>query len=286
MINVKFSILLPYFERPEQLRASLLSFSKLYRGMPLEVVIVDDGSKEELRPVIPENLGFPVTLVTLSEKDGINPCVPYNVGARHAQGQILVLSSPETCHIRSIFKTEIWDSFTEDTYLLFPVFAVTNPDLNARLAKAKDVGQSEVILEEILATQEKLTTPLGYRGYSFASPNGSWYCHPEFRPTGLNFLSAISRSSFENLGGFDERFRKGTGFDDLEFRNRIHVGHKFLYLEDLYGLHLEHEVVAHKNEFRQEINSNRNLYLFTKVFRRLRQKYWGEAPSSVRIIEG
>lgn len=284
MSHIKYSIILPYFERPEQLRASLLSFSLLYANKPLEVVIVDDASTPALRPIVPKGLGFPVTVVTLTTKNGINPCLPYNVGVRHANGEILILSSPETCHVRDIFTSAVWQNFGKSDYLLFQVFAATNPGVNDLFLAAESTNAITKCIQHVLEHEKSLTNPLGYRGYDFSSASGSWYCHPEFRRSGLNFLSAIHRSSYEHLQGFDERFRTGTGFDDLEFRDRLAKRHTFHYSNELIGIHLEHEVVAHKPQFRKPINSNRNLYTWAKIVPRRRGTNWGSGQAVVQIF--
>lgn len=71
MLEIKYSFILPYFERPAQLNATLWSFSALYAGLPIEVVVVDDGSDEHLRPQISSFLGFPVKVITLLEKKAL-----------------------------------------------------------------------------------------------------------------------------------------------------------------------------------------------------------------------
>jgi glycosyltransferase involved in cell wall biosynthesis len=283
--DIEYSIILPYFERPRQLKASLESFSNLYKDSAIEVIIIDDGSSDEGKPVIPSNLGFEVTLLTIKFKDGINPCVPYNVGVRYSRGRVLILSSPETCHIRNIFHETAWELFQESTYILFPVFAVTNIDMNKRIADAQGKTELEHVFVEIRGNESALTEPLGHRGYTFASPNGSWYCHPIHRPTGLNFLSALTKSSYERMGGFDERYRFGTGYDDMEFRDRLRRTHEFRYASELAGLHLEHEIVADKPSFKRPINSNRRLYVFSKIFPRFRKNSWGKSKVTVQHFD-
>lgn len=190
------------------------------------------------------------------------------------------MSSPETTHIRSIFDSEIWQEFSENSYLVFQVFAVTDPGINHDFLKITNVDESKRMMNFVKSREEHLTHPLGHKGYAFASANGSWYAHPEHRRTGLNFLSVIHRASYERLQGFDERFRRGTGFDDLEFRDRLLKTHSFRYSTELVGIHLEHEVVAHKQEFKQPINSNRNLYWYSKNLKRAKTTSWGDSPMS------
>ena len=49
----------------------------------------------------------------------------------------------------------------------------------------------------------------------------SWYNHSQFRQAEYHFLSCMTRKDLYDLGGFDEAFANGLGFDDNEFITRI-----------------------------------------------------------------
>ena len=106
----KVSIILPYYNRKRLLMRSLTSFEELYAPFGdelynLEIVIVDDSSDEENRlEDLVKMFDLNIKLIRLENKNGINPCYPYNVGVRESSGDIIILSSPETFHTTDMFK--------------------------------------------------------------------------------------------------------------------------------------------------------------------------------------
>ena len=260
---MRVSIILPYYNRKELLRTSLQSFQKWYASdrHRLEIVIVDDGSApdQQLDDLV---AGFQVPLdillVKLPPKQSlveVNPCYPYNVGVRASSGDIIVLSSPETFHTASIFAmTNDFDRLENDTYLLFSVFCCTNQALtNEIVARDFEIGDRAPFFDG-----------LGAKGRaSFNNANGSWYVcslqnsplkkslilfhrylHSRYRETKLNFLSALTRQTYSAIGGFDERYRNGTGFDDNDFLERLSTKLRATYYYDeMFAIHVDHSVV-------------------------------------------
>lgn len=256
--NARVSIILPYFERPDLLSASLRSFQTLYSTSQVEVVIIDDASRFDLRPTFPHDFSLPIKLVTIVNKDGINPCTPINAGVRAASGDLILLSSPEIVHTRSIFsrgedtipsKTECW---------FYNVFAITNQSINSELIKT---NTHKDFMRIYSTFEDDLEKDLGLNGYIWANSFGSWYSHSIHRRTDLNFLSLMQRDSFLRVGGFNERYRRGSGFDDNEFRRRLVTwGFSFKYLDSSPAIHLYHEEVSTRADFNFGINSNERLY--------------------------
>jgi len=254
------SIILPYYNRKELLKLTLDSFQYFYSGNPnLEIVIVDDFSNDANRiEDLCAQYDLKFQLVRIENKTGINPCYPYNVGVRKSTGDIVVLSSPETLHTTNMF--EISDNFrnlNDRTYLQFSVFCLTDEI-------SKDVISSDAWFYNKLdfINRQKLLfyENLGERGYSFNNSYGSWYTHSRVHPSCLNFFSALTRDNYYKLGGFDERFRSGTGYDDVEFRDRVLklVDHT-VWVDDAVAIHMDHEMVGNK------INTNEDLFNRTQL---------------------
>lgn len=256
--NIRVSIILPYFERPEVLAVSLNSFQALYSESQVEVVIIDDGSRPELQPFFPVGFTLPTKLVTIRNKDGINPCTPINIGVSVASGELILLSSPEIVHTNSILSAIDESGVGAKECWFFNVFALTSHALNSRLI----ASESHWSFMEVYNTfNSELDKDLGCNGYSWANSFGSWYSHPVYRRTDLNFLSLMRRESFSKIGGFNERYRNGSGFDDNEFRRRmISRGFQFKYKESTAAIHLMHEEVSTRSDIDIGINSNEKLY--------------------------
>lgn len=239
------SIVLPYYNRKELLKLTLDSFQHFYSGNPdLEVVVVDDASGAINRV---ENLcseyNLKLQLVRIENKTGINPCYPYNVGVRKSSGDMIILSSPETFHTTNMF--EVSNKFldlNDVTYLQFSVFCLTDKTFQKVLGSNISFREK---LNFICQQKSLFYENLGERGYAFNNSYGSWYTHSKIRPSCLNFFSALTRDSYYRLGGFDERFRFGSGYDDAEFRDRVlKLVDYTIWIDNALAIHMDHEVVG------------------------------------------
>ena len=270
-----FSVIMPHFERPDLLRASLIAMETKYVEVPFEVVIVDDVSAPNLRPIVPPSLSFDVTVVTLSQKTGINPCVPYNVGAKVALGEYLVLTSPEIVPVRNVL-LEVERELSEarirtrtHPYVLFDVFGLTDKDIARNILRSSQQLSKTSIMEETLegiSAKEPLFLEPGLNlRQPWSNEFGSWYHHAKLKPSNLNFLSVIKRSDYIALGGFCERYRRGTGYDDLEFRNRVLRKLNLIQIQGLAAVHLDHEEVSSRPDINMPFNSNKKVYWSMKL---------------------
>jgi glycosyltransferase involved in cell wall biosynthesis len=271
-----FSILMPYFERPTQLKVSLLGMEALYARGSFEVVIVDDGSRDGFKPEVPEKLSFDVKIVTLKEKSGINPSVPYNVGASVSDGDFLVLTSPEIVPVLDVLSEarRILSQSTSragSSYVLFDVFALTHAEiLDEVMRLSEEPLQIEKVHQSLrnLLSLEKLFEEAGPDLQKpWSNSLGAWYQHHKLKASDLNFLAIIPKVKYFEAGGFCEQYRKGTGYDDLDFRDRIRRKLKLVRNPGLAAVHLHHEEVSTRPDIKLSINSNRNRYWVKRVFR-------------------
>jgi len=267
----KVSIVLPYFNRKNLLYNTLESFSKFYRDENIEVVIVDDGSSEDQRlEQMVKKYPFDINLIRIEGNNDVNPCYVYNVGVRHSVGDIIVLSSPETFHTSNMFKvTNNFKELNDKTYLLLSVFCLTDPTLKLIM---EDMNVDfDTKLNHIEGCRNAFYLNLGCHGYPFNNDYGSWYLHSIYRKSGLNFFSVLSRNLYNKISGFDERFRKGTGCDDEEFRVRVfeEVDDIFYYDESV-AIHVDHALVREGNPI-----SNSNLFKQTRKDKYQHNDKWG-----------
>lgn len=237
------SVLLPYYNRKEYLEVSLDSFTHFYSGQDIEFIIVDDGSdpRHQLNGVVDQYDKINIKLIRLDNKIGANPSRPYNVAARHAKGEILILSSPETIHTKSILnEANLFDGMSYNDYLCFSVFCPTQPAVTSRLLAKETFDQKLSYIDSIRNSfhTEVGSPPLA----SFANQHGSWYLHSTHRPSHLNFLTAICARKYNDLCGFDERF-VGTGYDDNEFLDRVLPNALIKYYDGFEAIHVNHPPV-------------------------------------------
>lgn len=192
------SLILPYWDRQEAADKALKSL-EIYKDLDLEIIVVDDGNKIPFKtPDSPLN----IRVITLPRKDIPKSCVtPWNRGVDEAKGDIVILSCIEILHEEPI------------------------------------IAQMKQQLEEI-----------GRNGYVLASawcPEfNEWHCHSSIRTprnvwgTGLSFFGMMYKGMYKRVGGYNEKYRDGAGYEDNDFINRmLSSGAQFKIRDDLKVIH-------------------------------------------------
>jgi len=251
---------LPYYNRKNLLKLTLDSFQYFYaNNADLEIVIIDDGSNVENKiDDIITLYNLNIKLITIKNKNGINPCYVYNVGVRESSGDILVLSSPETLHTTNMFTvSNNFNELNDATYVQFSVFCLTDMKFKEYLLSVKNNFCNK--LEYIEQNNHLFYEDLGVNTDYFNNVYGSWYIHSKICPSSMNFFSAITRKTYYTLSGFDERFRYGVGYDDEEFANRVvNTVDNIVWIDNAVAIHIDHEIVA-------PLSNMCNLTLFNEV---------------------
>ena len=221
MKNKKLSIVMAYHNRPVHLRNTLESYSELYNDIKddFEIIIVDDSSEYEddlLEVVADFNLDIKTKYIDRIDKEVRNPCVPYNIAISMASGDYVNLTNPENAHIKPILKHAL-DHMNHGKYLVYGC-------LNLRTCPPsyKD-----------LMTNLKI--------YTYQNLEQAWYQHSRFKNRLLHFCTVINRDELIKIGGFDERFADGSGYDDNDLIQTI-VSNDILVdtVDDYYCGHQDH----------------------------------------------
>lgn len=178
----------------------------------IEIVIVDDASGDDhrLESVICDfDLNIKLIRIDPNDKKWVNPCVPFNIGFKNATGDLIIFQNPECMHIGDIVSVSR-NLIKSNLYLNFGCYStdkVTSEKLSF-LSKF-DIGHVRNVLN-----------PMVNRAPIVDGEN-AWYNHPIYRPSGLHFCSAIMKDDLVDLGGFDELYSQGVGYDDNELIVRI-----------------------------------------------------------------
>lgn len=257
-----FSIIVPTYRRPEQLRECLRSLANLaYPRDRFEVIVVDDASPVPPREVVGECYGrLPVRL--LEQRHG-GPAVARNTGARAAQGD--------------------WLAFTDDDCLVasdwLRVFHTRLEAAPTALIGGRTVNDCS---DNPYSAVSQLLTDCLYHYYDR---------HPQC----LRFVTsnnlAMARSRFLEVGGFDETFPLAAG-EDREFCARW----------TRHGLPIRVEtdaLVRHRHRltlggfWRQQFGYGRGAYRFRQACLRAEQRgyaigrgFWAEALRSCLSATG
>lgn len=193
------SLILPYWDRQEAADKALALLAEQYVGLDIEVVIVDDGNRV---PFLVPALPLEITVVRLPAKsEPKSPCTPWNAGVKAARGDIIILSCIEVLH--------------------------TTPVIQAMVEQLRAAGQMGYVLAA-----------------AWCPDDGIWHCHSSVKvPTcpdgsGIGFCSALHKDLYQAVGGFDEKYRDGAGYEDRDFIWRLHkAGAKFITRDDLVVVH-------------------------------------------------
>jgi len=199
------SVIFPYWNRLEVTREALDAMAKVYGGVDMEVVVVDDGSAEAFS--VDREYPWSVRVLRLPAKDvAKNPCVPINYGVSKSQGDYLVITNPEVLHHMQAL-----------------------PKMRDEL---ETLGKDGYVLASAWCEEER-------KWHCHPSISGitlHGVKHPE--GSGLHFCAMLHRSLWDKSGGFDETYREGAGYDDNDFVMRLgKVGAKFKILRDVIVQH-------------------------------------------------
>lgn len=204
---MKYSVVIPVFERHDEVRELLDSLS-LQDDKNFEVVIVDDGSKVPCEEIV---LGYKDRLdIHFYYKTNSGPGASRNYGIERAKGEYIVLFDSD-CVIPS-------DYFTKVT-----AFLKTNPLDCYGGPDAADASFSDVQKAINYAMTAFITTG-GIRGQKKQLDN--------FQPRSFNM--GFKRSIYDDVGGF-RTIHPGED-PDLSYRI-INAGYKVGLIADAYVYH-------------------------------------------------
>ena len=173
MKSYKLSIVVPVYNRPDELLALLNTLVDQTRAVD-EVVVVEDGSSEDSSSVV-ARFTDQLSLVYLT-KPNTGPGDSRNYGMRHATGDYFIILDSD-CELPSGYIAAIHDSLA-----LNPVDFFGGPDAAA--------DEFSDLQKAISFSMTSVLTTGGIRGGS----------HKKFEPRSFNM--GLSRKAFESSGGF------------------------------------------------------------------------------------
>lgn len=199
-LSKSISLVITYLNRKNQLRNTLRSIEQYDHD--IEIIIIDDGSTdgEDINCFKNDQ----IKIITMKNKTWINPCIPFNVGFKEAKGDVIIFQCAECIHIGNIVGN-VLSNISENTYLNYSTLSI-DKTLTQRIFNGED-------------TYNVVSPHLN--DYINANGGTGWYNHPKYRPEMLHFCSAIMKKDLYKLGGFDERYSDGLGYDDYDLIHRI-----------------------------------------------------------------
>jgi len=205
MLNTDIAICTPYWERSEHLRHTLESYEKMgyfdkekMQGLTVGVSICDDGSVKDPAPTQRTN-PYIETVYLPREVDN--------------QGRWLDPCVPINAAVRSTSA---------------PLIVLTEPEVYHVEPVLLEMSQMMTSEKDVIVCPCRVT---GQRGHE-------WYAHPVHKPRHSWWFWMQSRELFEAMGGWDESYRWGIGWDDddtLEAEREL--GAQYKWLTDKHVVH-------------------------------------------------
>jgi len=229
-----FSVIIPTYNRPKQISRCLKSLNnQLLNYHEWEVIVVDDGSREDIKTMI-ENLPLNYSCVYFYQENS-GPATARNSGVSRATGRYLVFIDDD-CEADRSWLVNLKKNMEPGT--LYGGRTINK--LSANIFSET----SQLLVNYLYKTL--MGTPL-----MFFTTN--------------NF--AIDRESFLGCGAFNTEFPLAAG-EDREFSIRYrHLGYKLKYAPDALVLH------SHRHTFRsflrQHFNYGRSSHIFRVIMKKL-----------------
>ena len=232
------SIVMTSHERSKQVYFTLDTISKSkYKNV--QVILVDDSQADPVDSARLHEYNMMIELVKINrdKKCWSNPCINYNIGFEFVKGGKVIIQNSEVCHIGDVL-SYINEKVKDEIYYVFDVKASRNMDTN-----------------EIIYRKSELTTTI-YNEDLW----DSWYQHYNHRNVQYHFLCALTKFTFDKIGGFSYDYSFGSCYDDNDLLLKIYMQNiTFMNIyNDIHqigGIHLFHGYnMPDKRAYSSELN--------------------------------
>jgi len=219
--GIKYSIIMPYINRPVLLHNTLLSYHHWYSGRKdWEAVIIRDSKCDnpgDAQSVVDHWIGMGLNINMLDfDGSGIySPAPLFNFAAENASGEFIVLTNPEQFH---------------------------NSDILAGMDQEFKRGQDQYVVCACISMPQRPLQARRMRKFTPLKEKGErWVQHSVHRPMLYHFCSALSKDNYFKCGGFAPEFGPGFCFDDDDFRESVReLGIPIVQRDDLITAHQWH----------------------------------------------
>jgi glycosyltransferase involved in cell wall biosynthesis len=247
---MKVSIVSAYYNR-KHLLINTLNTIKKTSHTDYEMIVVDDCSDDEHRI---ESLVYDYSflkVIRLERKDKwySNPCIPFNIGFKNVTGDVVIIQNPECLHVGDVI-SDVIENIEENNYFSYSCYSVNEDTTN----NLKNYDLTEKNIKDNIIFNNRTVGSDGDSG---------WYNHPIFRPKGYHFTSAIMKKNLDELGGFDERYAYGIGYDDDEFLRRISQRYNIKFIENPFTIHQYHYNISNNYTIEnasEKVQINKNIF--------------------------
>jgi len=224
---MKLSIVIPYYNRKSLLLNVLKSIEHYSKGYDTEIIIVDDGSDKK------HEVDFDFIDYKLIRLERANiwrgACIAYNIGFKAAMGDVIMINSSEVVHMGNVIGY-VFKNMTPDKYIAFSTY---------------------------MANEDELLDKLIF--------NNFWGVHSSVGNS-IPYCAVIGKEKMDILGGYDERFAKGIGFDDYDFTDRIYnLGLKMIIIDKPFVVHQWHKPTEYSNTINLDLLNDLRIHFPNRI---------------------
>jgi glycosyltransferase involved in cell wall biosynthesis len=199
---MKYSFLIPVYNRAASLRKTLNSFVEHYSmRTDYEVILIESYYNDEsIEEIIREYNDIDIKH-KINGDDTYSCCVCYNDAGQIASGDYFIITNPDGPHTVDVLKGFDKEFEKQDCYV---ICACENVDSDGN--------------------------------------HLMWYQHSQHNNRMLHFCSCISRKNWLKLNGFCEAYANGCAFEDDDWLKRVKtLDIPIVVRDDLIIQHIEHE---------------------------------------------
>ncbi len=220
------SMAIPYYNRKGLFIRTLKSITRsAYKDY--EVIAVDDASEENERieDLINDFPFLKVIRVEKAEKWYVSSIMPWNRAIANCTGDIIIMQNPECLHVHDVL-SYVAGNINDSNYISMSVYSL------------------DKTLTDELPLKDNLLEYFKTLPQQPAEEYIGWYNHPIYNAVYYPFCAALTRKNMDELGGLDERYAAGVGFEDNDFINRINrMGLNKIVSYDVSVIHQWHPKV-------------------------------------------
>lgn len=259
----KISIVMTAYNRKKQLLFTLETINKsIYKN--IEIIIVDDCSvdserfdteqyRSDYENSVFNALNITIIRINSDEKTWVNPCIGYNMGLKHATGDIIIIQNAEVCHIGDCI-SYVADHLMKGDWLTLNCYGLGNFEQNALITQIYKMNDS--VYDYIKSIHNN---HIGGSALFMDNPQG-WLNYYTHFFTAYHYFGAIYRDDLltKMNGGFCEEYKDGTCCDDNDFIKYL-IYNKFRFTTTVFDD--RHPFVIHQyHEKCNTFGSNFSVY--------------------------
>lgn len=221
----------------ENLMASIFVQTEKNPSIPVEVVIVDNGSAPKLETIIETNqVNFPIRVIyrDFCERN-FRPSSAKNIGIGTAIGEFILLIDGDCILGPSCLRDhwELLSTSTDPIVTLGHRIFIDGKDVDPSIIRKYYCDLHHI--PEIASASNN-----GFLGDRRLVEFENFDCHPMPFNCCHGCNLGIRRVDFNNVKGFDESFDGYWGYEDIEFGHRMWgQGARIVYLHSAYVYHQE-----------------------------------------------